>query len=211
MKMRVMPAAHRKLIDWSAWREAPYVLYSIGGAIAFMGLYVPFFYVQAFAISERVVNENLGFYLLSVLNAASVFGRIIPNFVADKTGPMNVIIPCSLLSGILTLCLIPVHNAGGIIVFCILYGFFSGALVSIAPTVLVTLSPNRGIIGTRMGMSFVLFAIGVLIGAPIAGAILKAASFQDVWIFGGLSTIVGSLIMGGARVAKMGWKVKVKG
>ena len=90
--------------------------------LAFMGLYAPFFYVQTYAIETGLANPNLAFYLLSIINAASIFGRIIPGFVADKIGPMNMIIPCALLTGILSLCLINRDTIGSVIAICVVRG-----------------------------------------------------------------------------------------
>jgi len=210
MKIRVLPAAKRPLVDWTAFRCPEFMLFVIGGFVGFMGLYTVFFYVQFYAITKHITNENLAFYLLSILNSSSVFGRILPNFVADKAGPLNIILPCALISGILILCLIPVNSVTGIIIICVFYGFFSGTFVSLPPTIIVHMSPNRGLIGTRMGMCFAMVAIGVLIGTPIAGAILSAANFTSVWIFGGVLTIAGAMIMGASRVVFKGWALMVK-
>jgi hypothetical protein len=38
MRVRVLPATVRKLIDWSALRDAPYCTYVIGTLIGYMGL-----------------------------------------------------------------------------------------------------------------------------------------------------------------------------
>ncbi|KAF1987174.1 MFS general substrate transporter [Aulographum hederae CBS 113979] len=211
MKMRLRPAAKRKLIDWSAFRELPYSLFTFGCALAFAGLYVPFFYVQTYAITQNIMKPDLAFYLLSILNASSIFGRLIPNRIADIAGALNVMVPLSILAGVVCLCLIASHSVASVIVLCVFYGFCSGALVSIAPTVLVHLSPNRAIVGTRMGMCFAVLGCGVLVGSPIAGAILDSSSFTYVWVFGGCATIVGALTMGGARIAKLGLKLRVKG
>jgi predicted MFS family arabinose efflux permease len=210
MKVRVLPAKKRPLVDISAFKQPSYMLFTIGGIIGFLGLYVPFFYVQYYAIQQHITDENLGFYLLSILNSASVFGRIIPNFLADKTGPLNMIIPCAAISGILALCLIPVKSVGGIVIFCVLYGFFSGAFVSLPPTILVHISPNRGLIGTRMGMCFSMVAVGVLVGTPIAGAILTSSGWTSVWVFGGVFIIAGALFMAAGRVAFKGWNPMTK-
>ncbi|KAL1303354.1 hypothetical protein AAFC00_006751 [Neodothiora populina] len=204
MKVRVLPAGRRKMVDLQAFKEPQYTLFVAGGFITFMGLYAPFFYVQSYAIYYSITNTNLAFYLLAIINSASVFGRIIPNRIADRTGPFNMIIPCCLISGILGLCLIPVRHVAGLIVVCLLYGFFSGALVSLPPTVFVHLSPNRGMIGTRMGMGFSIISIGLLLGTPICGWILEASSFTYVWVFGGVCVIIGSFLMGCSRVAKAG-------
>ena len=164
-----------------------------------------FFYVEFFDITYHITNENLAFYTLAIINSASVFGRVVPNFIADKTGPMNIIIPAALISGVICLCLIPVRTTGPLIVECILYGFFSGALVSLPPTIYVHLSlKNRGMIGTRMGMGFFVTSIGLLLGTPICGWILNGSSFAYVWVFGGLLLIVGGLLMFCSRTAKVG-------
>ena len=47
-----------------------------------------------------------------------------------------------------------IHNEAGIIVFSILYGFFSGTFVSLPPATVAALSPDFSEVGTRMGMSF---------------------------------------------------------
>jgi len=210
MKPRVLPAAQRALVDWTAFKSLPYMLFVIGSFVAFMGLFTFFFYVQFYVIQRHITDENLAFYLLSVLNAASVFGRIIPNFVADKVGPLNIIIPCALISGLLTFCLIPLTSKGGIIILTLLFGFFSGSLVSLPPTIVVHMSPNRGLIGTRLGMCFGIVAVGVLIGTPIAGAILDSRGYESVWIFGGTLTVSGGLVMGLSRVAFKGTRLLVK-
>jgi MFS family permease len=210
MKVRVLPASRRKVIDWSAFTELPYTLFNLGLFLAFMGLFTPFYYIQLFAIERRITNYNLGFHLLPIINAASTFGRIIPNFLADKTGAFNMMVPCALLSGVLILCLLSISSPVSILVFCILFGFFSGSFVSLQPSILVFLSPNRGIIGTRMGMSFTILAISLLIGTPIAGAILDAAGYRAVWSYGGVLTLAGSATIGLARGFSVGWKLNVK-
>lgn len=64
---------------------------------------------------------------LSVLNASSAFGRVLPTVIADKVGVFNLIVPCTLICGALIFGMIGVVNAGGSMVVAILYGFFSGA------------------------------------------------------------------------------------
>ena len=211
MKVRVRPAERRKLYDWAAFKEAPYVLFVFGGFLGFMALYVPFFYIQLYSIERNIASETLTFYILPIINAASVFGRIFPNMLADKIGPLNMIVPCGIISGILTLSLISVNSVASILVFCVFFGFFSGTFVSLPPTVFVALSPRRSIVGTRMGMGFAITAFSLLIGTPIAGAILKSSGFVGVWIFGGSLITSGSILMGFARCKKIGWRLTARG
>ncbi|KAH0156048.1 MFS general substrate transporter, partial [Aureobasidium melanogenum] len=207
MRIRVLPAARRAVLDLKAFTELPYLFFVLGGFLAFMGLYAPFFYIESYSMTYHITSQSLAFYTLSIINSASVFGRIVPNLIADRTGPMNMIIPCCIISGIVALCLIPVRSEAAIIVECVLYGFFSGALVSLPPTVFVHLSPNRGLIGTRMGQGFSVISIGLLLGTPICGWILNGSSFTYVWVFSGVLILAGGSLMTMSRIFKAGPKL----
>ena len=63
------------------------------------------------------------FYLLRIVNEVSVLGRIMTSSIANMNGPVNMLIPVTLITGILTLC---IYSANGLIVFAALCGFSSG-------------------------------------------------------------------------------------
>lgn len=211
MRVRVLPAKSRSLLDLRAFLIPAYSLNVFGFFIGFMGLYMPFFYSQVYAIEAHITNSNLAFYLLAVMNSTSTFGRIVPNYLADKLGPFNVVIPCTLLSGLLCYCFIAATSSAGIIVLIAFYGFFSGTFVSVPPTIIVQLSLNaRDKIGTRLGQSFACIAIGLLIGTPIGGAILDKHGFTSVWVFGGSMLMGGGAILLAARVCHKGWGLMTK-
>ncbi|KAJ5887890.1 MFS general substrate transporter [Penicillium taxi] len=183
MRVRVLPPQKRRLLEPRAFLEVPFTMFTITEFFGFMGLYIPFFYCITYASEKTKASENLAFYMLPIINAGSVFGRIIPNFLADKTGPLNILIPCSLISALLAYCWIAIESFGGFIVFAILYGFFSGTFVSLPPTTVVSLSPSLGLVGTRMGMSFTFAGLGLLIGTPVAGAILHSYGWLGTQLF----------------------------
>lgn len=83
------------------------------------------FFIAAYAISIGV-TQSLAFYLVSIVNAASLFGRIIPGLLADKFGPLNLFAIAAILSGIITACLTACTSTAGIIVYAVAYGFCSG-------------------------------------------------------------------------------------
>ena len=175
-----------------------------------MGMYIPFFYVQLYAIEKKIMSEDLAFYLLAILNAASTFGRVVPNFFADRTGPLTVLFPCSLLTALLAFCWIAIDDTAGLIVFCVLYGFFSGTFVSLPGPAVISLSPNLGEVGTRMGMSFAFGGFGLLVGNPVAGAILRQHGWVGAQSWNGASNSVAAICMLVARMAKAGLDLKTK-
>lgn len=77
------------------------------------------------------MSPSLAGYLVSILNAASVFGRTLPAYFADRYGRFNVMIVMAIVTTVLVLALwIPATSNAAIIVFAALFGFTSGTLVS---------------------------------------------------------------------------------
>ena len=70
------------------------------------------------------------FHQLTIQNGASTFGRTIPNLLADKLGVLNVFIVVTFGAGILLFALFGINSVGGVTIFAILYGFFSGGGLS---------------------------------------------------------------------------------
>ena len=208
MRLRRQSSTKRHdFLDLTAFKSKPYLLFCIGTFFGFMGIYVTFFYIQLFALEKTAINANLASYLLPIINAASTIGRLIPNFFADKTGPLNIQVPFAFILAVLCFGWIGIKSPAGSIVFCLLYGFFGGSFVSLPGVTIISLSPNLATIGIQLGMSFFIAGLGLLVGEPIAGAILRG---QGGWI--GLQVWCGALLgLSGifslaARIAKVGTK-----
>lgn len=122
--------------------------------------------------------------------------------MADSFGAFNTAIVCALITAIISFCLIAVNNSAGIIVIAIFYGFFSGALASLAPMLVIRATPERRKIGTWLGMGFAAAGLGLLIGNPISGAILGSSSFKYAWVFSGLCVTVGCGFLIGVKARK---------
>lgn len=209
MRPRVFPSSRRPLFDRQILRYVPFDLFSLGAFFGFMGMYIPFYYISSYSFSHGIADDDLSFYWLTLLNAASIFGRVVPNFFADAIGPLNICIPFLLFCGTTAFCLTSIHSVGQIVVFSIAYGFFSGTFVSITGPALASLSNDMSLVGTHMGMSFAAGALGLLIGNPVAGVLLNKG-----WIapaaFCGTANMLAAICVLGSRVKKVGWKLKVK-
>jgi MFS family permease len=126
----------------------------VGLFLIFTGLYIPFFYVVIYAQRKIGITEDLTFYLLSVLNASSAAGRIIPGLLADKFGSLEIMTICAISAAILSYAWVAIQSLGGIVIFCLLYGFASGAVVSLPSSIVAEMVPDLQLLGTWMGMSF---------------------------------------------------------
>ena len=83
LRPRVPPRKSGPLIIWKAFKEPAYATFVLGLALAFAGFFVPFFYSQTYALNIGM-GESLAFYLLSIMNAAGMIGRLVPNALADR-------------------------------------------------------------------------------------------------------------------------------
>ncbi|KAK0518419.1 hypothetical protein OC835_007853 [Tilletia horrida] len=177
-------------LDFSVFRQPEFSFYVLGSGLAMLGLYSPFSFSDLWTSSHNLPANG---YWLAVLNAASMFGRVLPGFVADRIGRTNTLFPHLLASGILLFIFPLTTNLVGMLFFSILYGFASGSYVSLIPAAVGQLGPTSTI-GTRLGMMFAGSSFGGLLGTPIAGAILGPDN-TNWW---GMSVFSGAMVCAGA-------------
>ncbi|TFK51871.1 MFS general substrate transporter [Heliocybe sulcata] len=193
LKTRLPKREHGIIVDFSVFKDKTYTIYVLGCFFVLFGIYLPFFFLQQYAIQQGV-NENLAFYSLTFLNAASVFGRVLPNFLADYVGPLNVLIPACFVTSILIFVLLAVKSAAGMIVYALVFGFFSGSYVSVIPAGTASLTTDMATIGIRIGMSFFMVGFAGLFGTPVVGAIIAHQGGSTYWgatTFSGLVCFIG--------------------
>lgn len=98
LKMRFKPQRPRALIDWSAFTDWPFAFLVVSVMFGFGALYAMLFYFSYFGLARGISSPSMSFYLVPILNAASVFGRSIPNAMSDVVGPLNREYPCVLMA-----------------------------------------------------------------------------------------------------------------
>jgi MFS family permease len=114
-------------------------------------------------------------------------------------------------SAIIVLALwLPSSGNAPILVFTVLYGFSSGAFVSLSPSLIAQISPIREI-GVRSGTFFLAVAVAGLCGNPIGGALVQQdnGNYLYLQIFCGLTMIVGTLVFVASRWVQCGFKMKI--
>lgn len=114
--------------DYSFLRKPSVVLTCVAFFIIYFGMFSPFFYVSSYGVA-RGFSSSLSFYTISMLNGASLFGRVIPGILADKYGRFNVCLVFTILAGIVALCWTKATSVAGLVVFSIAYGFSSGVSI----------------------------------------------------------------------------------
>ena len=177
-----------------------------------MGLFIPFTFVILEATAKGM-SASLAGYLVSILNAASVFGRTMPAYAADQfLGRFNVLIVMAVITTILVLGMwIPASSNAAIILFAAFFGFTSGTIVSMAPALVAQISDVRQI-GVRTGTIFTIVSIAVLVSNPIAGALIVAdnGGFIKLQVFAGCMMAGGSVVLIMSRIKLAGFNITAK-
>ncbi|KAI1135473.1 MFS general substrate transporter [Hypoxylon sp. FL0543] len=220
MKSRLPPRRTGSLVEWAAFRELEYSFYAAGMFFNFWGVYFAFYYLAAFSRSAGAVTPALSYVdslnLLLLLNGIGLLGRLLPNYLADRLGPLNLMIPTCLACGAALLSWMAVRTPAQLYGWAVVYGVAAGALQSLFPAGLSSLTADLRKQGTRMGMVFTIVSFAVLTGNPIAGAIISSMGgrYEGAQGFTGACLLVGMGLLMGARWVRMrrtgtGWKVKI--
>ncbi|OJJ43361.1 hypothetical protein ASPZODRAFT_136208 [Penicilliopsis zonata CBS 506.65] len=196
------------LVEWAAFKEAPYALFALGMFFNFWGLYIGFFYIGSFATNIIGVSESTSVYLLLLMNGIGIVNRILPNHMADKyTGPLNIVIPFSFTTAIIAYCWAGVTNVAGLYAFAGVYGLSAATIQSMFPATLSSLTTDISKVGVRMGMVMSVVGTAALIGSPIAGALVTSdgGKYIGAQMFMGTAIMAGALTLAAARYAKLGF------
>ncbi|KAK2757881.1 hypothetical protein FQN54_004287 [Arachnomyces sp. PD_36] len=208
LKQRLPPRKSGPILELAAFKELPYLLFSIGMFLNFLGLYVAFFYISSFARDIIGLSRSTAINLLLIMNGSGMLGRLLPNYLADQyLGPLNLLIPFAFVSGVVLFGWTGVHDIDGLYAFAVIYGLSAAGVQSLFPATLSSLTTDLKKTGVRMGMVMSIVGCSSLMGSPIAGALIdsKNGDYLYAQIFAGVVMFAGSMILVAARVIKAGY------
>jgi predicted MFS family arabinose efflux permease len=201
------PMQHRRaLLDLRALREPSFVLFALALPFNYVVFYVPPFYVSTYATTVLGQTRDFAFEALVFISVGSLIGRTVPMLAAAYVGSIVVYLAGTAMAAAILFSWVAVSNVGGLITICLMYGTASGILVA-APSASMShtvLLPDMSVVGTRMGMGWMFGGVGVLIGAPIAGALAnfkpEQIDFKPAQGFAGAALSVASMLDSPARL-----------
>ncbi|KAL4757686.1 MCT family MFS transporter [Aspergillus foveolatus] len=178
----------------SAFNSPLFVLLILAMFFMFLGLFSPIFFIPTYAVS-RGMDATLASYLSAILNGASTFGRIIPGILADRFGRINAFGLGGLATGIIICCMNEAQSNASLIVFSVIFGFWSGTVISGGSAALTAVPKNPQEFGTYLGMGIALSGCAVLIGPPVSGVLIDHyGGFFELSIFSGIFCLAGGII-----------------
>ena len=174
-KTRLPPRRSGPMVEWAAFKELPYTLSTIGMFLNSWSLYFAFYYVGSFGRNIIGITESASINNILILKGVGLFGRIIPNYLADRFfGPLNTLIPFAFVCDLLLYCWAAIISPHGLIGFAIVYGLFAAGIQGLFPATVSSLTMDLSKAGVRMGMVFCAVSFAALSGPPLAGALIQS-------------------------------------
>lgn len=188
-----LPSRKKKFFLPRAFTEKQYALVITAGFFLFLGMFSPYFYLPEYA-QHYGMEPLAASYLVAILNGSSFPGRVIPGILSDKLGRFNMLSAAGFVTAILLFIWTQCTSHGAIYAFAVLYGFFSGGIVSGLSISLASTTSNPSNIGTYLGQAMPFVSLASLIGPPINGLFLANYNgYRELAIFSGVACMAGSL------------------
>ncbi|CAO2655091.1 Nn.00g101550.m01.CDS01 [Neocucurbitaria sp. VM-36] len=187
----------RTIFDPAAMKNQHFLLFAASQFFVFLGYIVPLICIPTMARVGFRASNKLSTSVLLLTHATSAIGRLFAAVATFQVPIMPLWITSCVISGVLCFACIRINSIAGFWAFAGLYGFFTGAVISLPPSIFPRLCPDPTKVGTWMGMSWSGTGIAYLIGTPAAAALIKleTANFVGALAWSGGMLIGGSVFL----------------
>ncbi|KAL2784615.1 major facilitator superfamily domain-containing protein [Aspergillus keveii] len=213
LRPRLPPRKSGPLVEWSAFKEPAYMLFTFGVFLLYWTLYFAFFYIQVYATEVLDISQEAGATLIIITNALGIPVRAPLGYLADRyIGPLNCLIPCVALCGILIFAWAAVHTVTELYVFAVFYGLVSAAAMALFVGTVPSLTKDLDKIDTRVGMALTMISFGPLTGPSVAGTLIArtGGEYLAAQMWAGAALIVAVFALVGARITISGPQLRAK-
>ncbi|GME97793.1 hypothetical protein B5S28_g827 [[Candida] boidinii] len=201
-------------IDFSGLKtDMKFLFVCIGSTLTDCNIFITVTYYSLLLVKAGFTQDD-AFILLVILNASSGVGRFFSSYAADKwIGRFNTLIMLLILLPLLYFVFwIPVrYSVKGMYAFTVVFGFFSGSVYSLVPTVIGEVSTTDQF-GKRYSTMYFIVGI-VLLGMVPASASIIGDGSKDMNIIGfiifvALCGLFGALAYCVTRYLAIGFRMK---
>ena len=187
-KPNLQTTLHRAIDLRPLAHDPAYLTTTVAIIVIEFAVFLPITYLPSAALTAgHGLSSQTSLRLIALLNAGSVPGRALPNYLSDHLGRFNVMITTALACTVLIFCVwlpptaLDVTSEASLTVFAVLFGFWSGAAISLTPVCVAQVS-DVGEVGRRVGTTFSISSFGALVGVPIGGAIVDGSGGGYLWL-----------------------------
>ncbi|PWY85075.1 MFS general substrate transporter [Aspergillus heteromorphus CBS 117.55] len=187
----------RSLLDPTAFHDPAFMVFCVALFLMWIAYWVPFFLLPTFAQFKAGASSNLAFYILVICKASTIPGRYIAVPLSNRFGPAPTMAGFALASSALLFGWMGVNSVASTIGWAVLIALFMGPLAVLYPIIVPHLSPNKDLVGTRIGISSAAAAMGTSIEFPVTLALddSKTGLFWKSQVFCGTCMLGGAVLM----------------
>ncbi|KAH9900596.1 major facilitator superfamily domain-containing protein [Xylariomycetidae sp. FL2044] len=183
------------MVDWSAFRNVSWVVFTSGSFLIYFSLFTMLIYVNSYARESVGLSDIESINFVLITHAVSIPSRPLFGFLADRyIGAVNTWGFNATALGALAFGWIGVRSRADM---CVVMGFVNGAAQGVFPGAGATLVTDVTRLGTWVGMIFAACGLGTLAGPPVMGAIIDASGGDYMWaqLWAGLMIIAGAMLV----------------
>ncbi|KAJ7739059.1 MFS general substrate transporter [Mycena maculata] len=222
-RTRVHGPSPRGAHDWT--KNKSFCVFLAANTLQGFAYFVPIVYLPTFANSLRISRSNSA-VTLSLLNGASVVGRLSMGFLTDKVNPWILALSTLFTTSATTFILWGVlsHSFAGLLAFGMLYGSVASGFTSLWTGFVRPVAKDDPELSTKLyGYLLLTRGIGNVVSTPISARLYSrvrnvtdAAHLESTGFdvgngrFETLIIYVGTCFAGAAGVAALGWAMDVR-
>lgn len=191
-------------IDWSMFKNIPFLCLCLTGAIGTFALFVPPFFLPLFAHSIGL-SASTGAALVAAFGLSTTIGRLCAGFACDKIGSLNTLSITMLLNAVSMLAIWPVSSTlAPLVLFSFCNGLANGSFFVACPLSVAGMV-DQGNAMMMMSLNSTTWVLGYLFGSPIAGLLItstgadKSSSIKPyraaIFYAGGVAILGGAFVI----------------
>ncbi|KAI9923759.1 hypothetical protein MW887_008386 [Aspergillus wentii] len=158
LKTRLPPNKTRSAsIDFTALGDIKYASATVAVFLTEFAIFIPITYIASYAVHVGM-SETMSYAIIVFLNLGAIPGRFLPGLLSDRFGRFNIMTLTLFMCFALTLAIwltadmISPDSLAAIICYAVMFGFWSGASISLAPVCISHVYETQDY-GKRIGTS----------------------------------------------------------
>ncbi|GFZ46161.1 hypothetical protein JCM24511_04408 [Saitozyma sp. JCM 24511] len=177
LKTRLPPKPAGPFFYARAFRDPAYCCLALASLTYIFSFFTFLMFIGTYG--QLVGMGTLASYLLVIVNASSGPGRIIFGLSADFLGVYNVSSVSVAVMAVLYWCWMTNPPASALIAIAVIFGFASGAFVSLQAPMCTSHATDMRVAGTMVGQVLFFQSFGQLLGPPIFGKLLGTGTAAE--------------------------------
>ncbi|KAL2180846.1 major facilitator superfamily domain-containing protein [Thermothelomyces heterothallicus CBS 202.75] len=169
-------------------------------------------YLPRYALGRAGLGRAEAFEVVAVANGASVAGRVLAGWAADRLGPFDAGVGCCAAAALASLGVwLPAGGTkGGVMSFAAVFGVASGGGVSLAPVVVGRLCDAREY-GRYYGTCHAVTSFLVMLAVPVAEQVFDGGEGRhpSLVVVTGVLYVLAAVAFAAARVVVAGRRLRI--